>query len=229
MISTIARRRLLAAASRQAGCRSSQPTTSNASVRAMQRRWMTPAPKPGDGPLMSRRADRELPDVGQVSHGWRRTLPIFLIVVAACSITIFNYQKSSSPIVSSTLYALRTNPEANRLLGGEIYFKHQIPWIRGEMNQVKGRIDVSFAVRGTRASGVMRFASYRPSPKAFFETTVWSLTMDDGTVVDLLDGGDPFRGLLGGDEAEDGDVLVLGDMAGDGQTKGFRQQGALNR
>ncbi|KAL7808884.1 cytochrome oxidase complex assembly protein 1 domain-containing protein [Trichoderma gracile] len=228
MISAIARRRLVAAASRQAGCRSSQPTNTNVSVRAMQRRWMTPAPKPGDGPLMSRRADRELPDVGQVSHGWRRTLPIFLIVVAACSVTIFNYQKSSSPIISSTLYALRTNPEANRLLGGEIYFKHQIPWISGEMNQVKGRIDVSFAVRGNKASGVMRFASHRPSPKAFFETTVWSLTMDDGTEVDLLDGGDPFRGLLGGDESED-DVLVLGDMAGDGQTKGFRQQGALNR
>lgn len=28
---------------------------------AQQKRWITPAPKPGDGPLMSRRADRELP------------------------------------------------------------------------------------------------------------------------------------------------------------------------
>ncbi|KAL6864431.1 cytochrome oxidase complex assembly protein 1 domain-containing protein [Trichoderma novae-zelandiae] len=230
MISAIARRRLLAAASRQAGCRSSQSANANAnaSVRAMQRRWMTPAPKPGDGPLMSRRADRELPDVGQVSHGWRRTFPIFLIVVAACSITIFNYQKSSSPIISSTLYALRTNPVANELLGGEIYFKHQIPWIRGEMNQVKGRIDVSFAVRGNKAAGVMRFASHRPSSKALFETTAWSLTMEDGRVVDLLDGGDPFRGLLGEDEGAE-DVLVLADGAEDGRTKGFRQQGALNR
>lgn len=30
-------------------------------LRPAQRRWMTRAPKPGDGPLMSRRADRELP------------------------------------------------------------------------------------------------------------------------------------------------------------------------
>lgn len=30
-------------------------------VRNVQRRWLTPAPKAGDGPLMSRRADRELP------------------------------------------------------------------------------------------------------------------------------------------------------------------------
>lgn len=28
---------------------------------AQQKRWNTPAPKAGDGPLMARRADRELP------------------------------------------------------------------------------------------------------------------------------------------------------------------------
>lgn len=185
---------------------------------------MTPAPKPGDGPMMSRRADRELPDVGQVSQGWRRTMPIFLAVVAVCSVTIFNYQKSSSPIISSTLYALRTSPEANRLLGDEIYFKHQIPWISGEMNQVKGRIDISFSVRGSRGAGVMRFASHRPSSKALFETTEWSLTLEDGTKVDLLDGNDPFRGLLGGEDEED-DLPLVDDES----TKGFRQQGAYNR
>ncbi|RFU73305.1 cytochrome oxidase assembly [Trichoderma arundinaceum] len=218
MISRIASRRLLAAASRQVSGRC------GASPRAvMQRRWMTPAPKPGDGPLMSRRADRELPDVGEVSHGWRRTFPIFLVVVAACSLAIFNYQKSSSPIISSTLYALRTSPKANDLLGDEIYFKRQIPWISGEMNQVKGRIDISFAVRGSKGAGVMRFASYRPSSKALFETTAWTLTLENGRVVDLLDGADPFRGLLGGD---DEDLAFFEEEA---QTKGFRQQGALNR
>ncbi|KAL6796020.1 cytochrome oxidase complex assembly protein 1 domain-containing protein [Trichoderma sp. SZMC 28013] len=223
MISRIASRRLCAAASRRAGS-SKSGESAGWNARAAQRRWMTPAPKPGDGPMMSRRADRELPDVGQVSQGWRRTMPIFLAVVAVCSVTIFNYQKSSSPIISSTLYALRTSPEANRLLGDEIYFKHQIPWISGEMNQVKGRIDISFSVRGSRGSGVMRFASHRPSSKALFETTEWSLTLEDGTRVDLLDGNDPFRGLLGGDD--DDDDLPLVD---DESTKGFRQQGAYNR
>ncbi|UKZ81963.1 hypothetical protein TrVFT333_009742 [Trichoderma virens FT-333] len=192
MISRIARRRLLSAASRRVGGgRSTESAGWNA--RAVQKRWMTPAPKPGDGPMMSRRADRELPDVGQVSQGWRRTMPIFLAVVAA-----------------------------NRLLGDEIYFKHQIPWISGEMNQVKGRIDISFSVRGSKAAGVMRFASFRPSNKALFETTTWSLTMEDGTVVDLLDGNDPFKGLLGDDED---DVVLVDDVS----TKGFRQQGAFNR
>lgn len=167
-------------------------------------------------------------DVTEVSHGWRRTFPLFLAVVAACSVAIFNYQKSSSPIISSTLYALRTSPRAYELLGDEIYFKHQIPWIRGEMNQMKGRIDISFAVRGSRAAGVMRFASHRPSSKALFETTAWSLTLDDGRVIDLLDGADPFRGLLGDDLLDDDDLALLKEVP-DGQTKGFRQQGAFNR
>ena len=30
-----------------------------------QRRWATPAPRPGDGPLMDRRADRELPSTSR--------------------------------------------------------------------------------------------------------------------------------------------------------------------
>lgn len=60
MISRIASRRLCAAASRRAGSsRSGESAGWNA--RSVQRRWMTPAPKPGDGPMMSRRADRELP------------------------------------------------------------------------------------------------------------------------------------------------------------------------
>lgn len=96
------------------------------------------------------------------------------------------------------------------------------------MNQVKGRIDVSFSVKGSKASGVMRFASHRPSSKSLFKTTVWSLTLEDGTVVDLLDGEDPFRGLLGGESEGDLGLLSEEDVA-ELSTKGFRQQGAFNR
>ncbi|KAF4993828.1 hypothetical protein FDECE_13302 [Fusarium decemcellulare] len=183
-----------------------------------QRRWMTRAPKPGDGPMMSRRADRELPDISEVSFRWRRTLPIFIAIVATCSVAIFNYQKMSSPVVSSTLYALRTNPEARAMLGDEVYFKHQIPWIHGEMNQLHGRIDIWFSVRGSKGVGTMRFASNRPTSKGFFQTTEWSLTMEDGTRLDLLDSGDPFKGLLGSSSEE------LPPLDEDAPTRGFRKQ-----
>ncbi|KAI1481295.1 DUF1783-domain-containing protein [Daldinia eschscholtzii] len=179
----------------------------------IQRRTLVSAPKPGDGPLMERRPDRELPNIN--TFRWGRTFPIFLALIAASSVAIFNYQKLSSPIVASTLYALRTNPRAREILGDEIYFKHQIPWIAGEMNQLRGRIDIRFPVKGTRSTAVMRFASFRPTPKGVFETTEWSLETPDGVKVDLLDGEDPFRAApafpMDEDEREEA-------------TRGFRQQ-----
>lgn len=140
-------------------------------------------------------------------------MPVFLALVAASSLAIFNYQKMTSPVVASTLYALRTNPRAREYLGDEIYFKQQIPWIRGEMNQMQGRIDIYFAVKGTKAAGVMRFASFRPTAKGVFETTEWSLETEDGTRLDLLDEGDPFRGMRV--ELDEDEEQV---------TRGFRQQ-----
>lgn len=148
---------------------------------------------------------------------WSRSMPIFLALVAAASVAIFNYQKSSSPVVSSTLYALRNSPLAREYLGDEIYFAQQIPWISGEMNQLHGRIDVRFAVKGTRAAGVMHFASFRPSPRGMFETTEWSLETEDGRTIDLLDEGDPFKAM------RLGDVLDDDDEEDELSTRGFRK------
>lgn len=160
--------------------------------------------------------------VEEASFRWRRTLPIFAAIIAVCSVAIFNYQKMSSPVISSTLYALRTSPRARQLLGDDIYFRHQIPWIHGEMNQLHGRINIWFTVKGTRGTATMRFASNRPTSKGMFETTEWSLKMDDGEWVDLLQGGDPFKVLT------DNDAGLPVDED-DAATRGFRQQGPLNR
>lgn len=189
-------------------------------TRLPSRRTLIPAPGPNAGPLMERRADRELPTVN-TSWRWMRTFPLFAVAVGAAMFGIFNYQKSSSSVVSSTLYALRTSPQAREILGDEIYFAQQIPWISGEMNQLHGRIDISFWVKGTKTQGKMRFKSVRPdrmsfvsfdpgqprtlpvlvfaawlilSPIAQFRTEEWSLQTEDGTVVQLLDSdSDPFQ------------------------------------
>ncbi|CAK7211572.1 cytochrome oxidase assembly protein 1 [Sporothrix eucalyptigena] len=160
------------------------------------RRYVS-APRPGDGPLMERRADRELPDVVKSRFRWSRTLPWFLLIVAGCSVAIFNYQKASSPVVASTLYALRTSPRARAYLGDEIYFQQRIPWIAGEMNQMRGRINIHFMVKGTRNTGRMRFTSHRPTPRGVFETIEWTLETSDGRKIDLLEDvtNDPFRGI----------------------------------
>lgn len=123
-----------------------------------------------------------------------RTVPIFLVVLISSTLAIFNYQKSSSSVVSSTLYALRTSPTAREALGDEIYFAHQMPWIWGEMNQLHGRIDIRFEVKGKKSQATMRFRSFRPTRRGMFETTEWSLELADGTKIDLLEENDPFKG-----------------------------------
>src|SRR3954447_21965987 len=92
---------------------------------------------------------------------WLRTIPIFLAVLISSTLAIFNYQKSSSSVVASTLYALRTSPKAREYLGDEIYFKNKMPWIWGEMNQLHGRIDIHFTVKGSKRTATMRFRSFR--------------------------------------------------------------------
>jgi cytochrome c oxidase assembly factor 1 len=129
-----------------------------------------------------------------------RTVPLFLVILISSTLAIFNYQKSSSSVVSSTMYSLRTSPKAREYLGDEIYFAHKMPWIWGEMNQLHGRIDIQFEVKGTRNSGTMRFKSFRRTRMGMFETTEWSLKTKDGEKIDLLDGSDPFQTLAADDE-----------------------------
>jgi cytochrome c oxidase assembly factor 1 len=124
------------------------------------RRTLIAAPKAGDGPLMSRRSDRDLPSISS-THKFLKTFPIFLLVLGASTLAIFNYQKSSSSVVTSALYALRVNASAREALGDEIYFRDKIPWIFGTIDQLHGRIDINFGVKGTRRTGVMRFKSER--------------------------------------------------------------------
>lgn len=124
-----------------------------------------------------------------------RTVPIFLVILVSSTLAIFNYQKGSSPVVSSTLYALRTSPKAREILGDEIYFAHKMPWIWGEMNQLHGRIDIQFEVKGKKQSGTMRFKSFRQTRRGMFETSEWSLETKDGTKTDLLVDDDPFKAL----------------------------------
>ena len=175
----------------------------NATTTFTSRRTLIAAPKPNSGPLMERRADRALPNMTP-SKSWMITLPLFLTAMAASTLAIFNYQKQNSSVVTSTMYSLRTNPLARELLGDEVYFASKIPYIGGEINQLHGKIDVVYWVKGTRQQAKMRFKSFRKTRMGIvsfwdprntevqvlteiqFETTEWSLELMDGTVVDLL-------------------------------------------
>ncbi|TKA71018.1 hypothetical protein B0A55_06023 [Friedmanniomyces simplex] len=162
---------------------------------APSHRTLIAAPRPGSGPLMHRRPDRALPTLSTGNYRWLRTLPLFAAIMAGSVLAIFNYQKQSSSVVSSTLYALRTNAQAREMLGDEIYFNSKVPIIWGEINQLHGRIDVGFWVKGTRGKGLMRFRSERRTRMGFFETLEWSLEPPGGERVSLLEDArkDPFQ------------------------------------
>ena len=119
-----------------------------------------PAPTENAGPLLQRLPNRALPSISR-SYTWLKTLPIFTALITISALAIFNYQKSSSSTVNSILYALRTSEQARDLLGDEIYFASKVPWIRGELNQLQGRIDIRFWVKGRKNSGKVRFVSRR--------------------------------------------------------------------
>lgn len=131
-----------------------------------------PAPLENSGPLLSRRADRELPSIKR-SYLWLKTLPLFIAVITASSLAIFNYQKSSSSTVNSILYALRTNDTTREILGDEIYFSSKVPWISGELNQLHGKIDISFWVKGNKGKGKVTFISRRKRRNGFVGCCSW--------------------------------------------------------
>lgn len=138
---------------------------------APTKRTLIAAPTANSGPLLSRRSDRALPSIPSSRKLWLKTLPIFLSVITVSTLAIFNYQKASSSIVNATLYALRTSEAGKRELGEQIYFRDKFPWIWGEMNQLHGRIDVRFAVKGTKGSGMMRFRSVRRTRMGYVSST----------------------------------------------------------
>jgi cytochrome c oxidase assembly factor 1 len=139
-----------------------------------------------------------------------RTVPLFLLILTGSALAIFNYQKSSSSVIGATLYSLRTNNKAREILGDEIYFKHSMPWIWGEMNQLHGRINVSFSVKGNKDEAMMRFKSMRDR-SGKFTTEEWSLTMKDGSKIHLLEGEEGplvFADERDGNEKAPGSALV---------------------
>lgn len=73
------------------------------------------------------------------------TLPPALVLA-------FNYQRQNSPLLTSTLLALRTSSELQKSLGSDLDFEHgRLTLIRGPINYLKGRVDIRFPVKDARS------------------------------------------------------------------------------
>lgn len=128
--------------------------------------------------LLQRTTDRELPKYRPQWVPIAQTFPIFVAVMWLAAIGLFNYQKQNSSVVSSTLYALRYNDVGKRELGDGIYYRDKWPWIWGELNQLHGRIDISYAVKGSKTSGMMRFRCERKARRGRVSSIIFACSTD---------------------------------------------------
>ncbi|CDF91931.1 related to Cytochrome c oxidase assembly protein 1 [Zygosaccharomyces bailii] len=140
------------------------------------------------------RIDRDLPDPFADRTKQRVTFAAFGIGIIAALALIFNYEKTESPVISNTFYHLRRSPRTQELLGENIEFDGLFPWIHGKLNQVAGKVNIRFNVKGSKnVGGVVRLIADKDNDLGEFLIREWSLTVGDNQV-DLLQEGD-FKAL----------------------------------
>lgn len=123
--------------------------------------------------------DRELPDPFAAKKTNRRYLVVYTIGLAAMLAMIFNYEKTGSPIITSTLYFVRRSKIANERLGDGIDFSSSWPWIKGPLNTVRGNIDIEFNVKGDKGNGTLKLKATRESKMDPFDIHHFVLDIKD--------------------------------------------------
>ncbi|SCU79971.1 LAMI_0B00342g1_1 [Lachancea mirantina] len=132
------------------------------------------------------RIERELPDPTKDRFKRRAQLLGFGVAIGVSLLCIFNYEKTQSPIISSTLYHLRRSPETRQLLGDNLDFDGLIPWVYGDLNQVAGRVNVTFYIKGSKnLQGMVKLIADRENGAKEFLIHEWSITVGDQKI-DLL-------------------------------------------
>lgn len=129
--------------------------------------------------------DRELPDPfadkkKNVKYFW-----VYAVGVTVSCVVIFNYEKTQSPIINSVLYCLRRSEAAKLTLGPNIGYASSWPWISGDLNTVKGNIDVEFKVKGDNEKAMLKLKANRESKLVPFDVKHLYLEFPDGRQIDL--------------------------------------------
>ncbi|KAG7191324.1 uncharacterized protein KQ657_003565 [Scheffersomyces spartinae] len=122
--------------------------------------------------------DRELPDPFAKKRQNRRYFWAYAIGVTILCGIIFNYEKTRSPIINSTMYFLRRSAVAKDQLGDHIDFKTSWPWIWGKLNTVQGDINIHFDVKGDKGLGELRLKAHRESSRHPFIIEQFVLAKD---------------------------------------------------
>ncbi|CAB4401131.1 unnamed protein product [Rhizophagus irregularis] len=100
-------------------------------------------------------------------------------------IASFNYQRLNSSTVQGSLFNLKYHPKALELLGKNINFTSGLPWIKGSINHLKGKVDFQYTVKGDKGKGSVHFRSIRDLHDREWKITEFTLTTEDGIIVPL--------------------------------------------
>ncbi|EDK46395.1 hypothetical protein PVL30_004296 [Lodderomyces elongisporus] len=122
--------------------------------------------------------ERDLPYPYAKRDENRKYFVVFAIGMTLACLVIFNYEKSSSPIINSVLYYLRRSTIGQDALGKDIDFASSWPWIWGTLNTVQGKIDIKFKVKGFERSGYLVLKAERESKRHPFEVEKFVLEVD---------------------------------------------------
>ncbi|SCU85173.1 LAME_0D00386g1_1 [Lachancea meyersii CBS 8951] len=132
------------------------------------------------------RIERDLPDPTKDRLKNRAQLGLFVVAIGVSLACIFNYEKTQSPIVSNSLYHMRRSQKIRDLLGDSIDFDGLVPWVYGDLNQVAGRVNISFYIRGSNdVQGIVKLVADRENKHQEFLIHDWSVTVN-GKKIDLL-------------------------------------------
>lgn len=133
--------------------------------------------------------EREFPDPFTAKKRNRKYFLAYGLGVTLACLVVFNYEKTTSPIINSVMYFMRRSQNAKQLLGENIDFKYSWPWIWGTLNTVRGDVDINFAVKGSQNSGTLKLKASRESKIHPFIIHHWTLQINDTqrTEINLLE------------------------------------------
>jgi cytochrome c oxidase assembly factor 1 len=129
----------------------------------------------------------EYPDVMKDRKKGKRHFVMFCVLMGVSFYGIVKYEEASAPVVSSTLYTLRRSEKGREILGTNIGFASLMPWISGTIAVATGVVDFSYAAKGERGTGTVRFNARRDPKSRRFVVQDWSITKSDGITVSLMD------------------------------------------
>lgn len=115
------------------------------------------------------------------------------VVLGTSGLTIWYYlynkninsQKYGATLFKGIMYHLRHNDKVEQELGSKIKF-HSTDQVKGNLNSIKGKADISFPVTGTKNSGVVHFSGLKINQGNQWETQKFVLHVNGGeTIVDI--------------------------------------------